>query len=125
MKKYILAAIISAIGCLAANANETYIVTLHKCNSLVDDPLYTEDPDSGHKARRKNYVCVIDSSGVSISGISKDQVLLYSVYENNVCVASFSDESLFVKYIYSLQGSCDIVINATTIMFSGAINLAN
>jgi hypothetical protein len=121
MKKYILAAIICVFGCFAANASETYIVSLHKCNSLVDDPLYTEDPDSGHKSRVKNYVCVIDKSGVSISGISKDDVLFYSVYENNVCVASFTDESSFVEYIYFRQGSCDIVVNAKTIMLSGAI----
>lgn len=107
----------------ASTLAENYIEV--KTRIVIDSaPIPTNDPDGDRIPARPIIITISMEGGVSIPGINNEDVLSYSIYdENGGLLASFTDETEFAATILSWSGIMEIRIELPEYSLCGWLEL--
>lgn len=105
-----------------AGNHSTYTTTVYKAKKQSQ---HTQDiDDEGRRTPPIPLCCIISfSTGLSIVGVGED-ILNFEIWdpETEACVASFSEESEFIDYLFSQSGDFQIKIETENYNISGYIS---
>ncbi len=111
-----------------ASDDTTYVVSVTQSpDSDSDSDLDPEHVDDGpvrHRLPSKPGVCIITHESVDISSISSEEIYLYDVYDTNGgCIASFTSEQDFTKFLYETTGTIEIRLRIKGYVIHGYLDL--
>jgi len=94
--------------------------------SKPSDESEDEDTTRGCRAPSKPISCHIsESTGVVIPGVDKSDIISFEVYnENGICLASLTEESEFISFLFSLSEPVEIRIITDQYIYHGYISLS-
>lgn len=112
-----------AFGTVATAASEgtsPQTVTLRRYPSQTP-PIYGEKPDrEGHRAPSRPLTCIISLEELQIPGIDSTEIYLYEVYDSDgEPLASFTEMSDFIEYIFSATETIEIRLHIEEFVLSG------
>lgn len=98
----------------------TYIVSVSEDNV----PEYVYDPPVPRRSASKKILCAISPAGVSIPGVTSDEILSYDIYDTKGgCIASFATEADFISFIYNYKGTIEIRLYTETSVYHGFLTI--
>jgi len=105
----------------AGNDSNTVAVYLYK--QYKDNT--EEEDDEGNRIPARPVQCYIsESTGIDIPAVDKSDITSFEVYsENGICLASLTEESEFVSFLFSLSEPVEIRIITDLYIYHGYISM--
>lgn len=87
-----------SISSYAADNTNSYFIDL----TIEQENQAPTNYGYGHRSVINNCNCIIDKSGVIINTTNDTKIEIFELWnDNDICIASFSDEQCFIDYIYN------------------------
>lgn len=112
-----------ALNLYASDNEPTFVIRLYEQSSECGDTKISNDNDRGRRCPTHPIYCEIDlNNGLSFSGKDTIDVVGYELIDENGCILdSFTDESEFVEYLFSLQKPTEIRLYTDQYVYIGYI----
>lgn len=111
----------SPVEVLAADDTSAYNVTLQK--RPVQEGDYERDEDGKRSAARPVYCSISRRNGIEVSAIDKEEIELFEIYHNGVCLLSSPEEKDFITVLFSISGNLEIRLITSDYAFIGYIGM--
>lgn len=108
---------------IMAGNQSTYTTTVYKAKKQSEHNQHLDC--EGRRIPSMPLCCIISkTNGINIAGISEDMIN-YEVWdaESETCIASFSEESGFIDFLFFQPGDFQIKIETENYNFYGFINI--
>ncbi len=110
---------------IAGNETNTFAVYLYKQSNNNTDNDDDDHDDEGRRVPSKPIQCYIsESTGIDIPAVDKSDITSFELYsENGICLASLTEESEFVSFLFSLSEPVEIRIITDRYIYHGYISM--
>lgn len=118
----ILLVIISfPVEIMARDVSSTYHITLHKQPIHNVDREWDVDCEGNRAPSRPIYCSISRINGIEINAIDKNDIELFEIYRDGICILSSSEEKDFINILFSTSESFEVRLISTNYAFIGYI----
>ncbi|MDE6835509.1 MAG: hypothetical protein K2J03_00955, partial [Muribaculaceae bacterium] len=102
-----------------------YNVTLQKHPVQEGDSGWEEEEEDERKRTpaRSVYCSISRRNGIEVSAIDKEEIELFEIYHNGVCLLSSPEEKDFITVLFSISGNLEIRLITSDYAFIGYIGM--